>query len=574
VRETLKSLRLALVAIAFAALAAISTTPAAGEPSFGVDPASGPPAGDILEPAPGSPAFGPLLAPVTTIGAGALGLPAASNIDAVSYGDDVFPPGAPWHVAFSVAPGSIGHPGSPPVSPMYPNVFLETVAGDGFVDADIYSSFNMAAPPFGAYAFAAPPAAPCGIHSNIQAADEDGLGLFALGFPNVGLGLVAGVDNVDSLEMLDNSFVDFIPAGGDGAPELPVFFSVDAATAGALGVIPPGGPVTPASILVWVPGGPLIHWAPPAALGLVAGDDIDAVAVGYVSGAPLGLGYAGAPDTILFSLTPGSPSVAGLPTFCFGPGSGTGGDVYGVGVLPGTIPILDAEMMGLSTVRSGGPITDNLDAIDIVLASGVDGDGDLLDDAVDMDDDNEGLGDGADVAAGCSPIIADTDGDGLNDYDEVLAYGTICTLPDTDGDGLMDGPEVNGMASPKAALGTLVSSPLLVDTDGDGCSDGEELGAVEMFGGRRDPMNPYDFYDIDGNGLIDLFIDIFGVAGIFGADADALPPGEPDGYLAGYDRGPPYANNWNLTGPDGLIDLFNDIFGVAFQFGHDCTAPP
>jgi len=168
----------------------------------------------------------------------------------------------------------------------------------------------------------------------------------------------------------------------------------------------------------------------------------------------------------------------------------------------------------------------------------------------------------------------DTDGDGLNDYDEVLVYGTNCALPDTDGDGLTDGDEVNGIASPKAALGTLFSNPLVIDTDGDGCSDGEELGAMEMFGGRRDPMNPYDFYDIDGNGLIDLFIDIFGVAGLFGADADALPPGEPDGYLASHDRGAPYANNWNLTGPDGLIDLFNDIFGVAFQFGHDCTAAP
>jgi hypothetical protein len=28
---------------------------------------------------------------------------------------------------------------------------------------------------------------------------------------------------------------------------------------------------------------------------------------------------------------------------------------------------------------------------------------------------------------------------------------------------------------------------------------------------------------------------------------------------------------WDMRAPDGTIDLFNDIFGVAMQFGHNCA---
>ena len=67
---------------------------------------------------------------------------------------------------------------------------------------------------------------------------------------------------------------------------------------------------------------------------------------------------------------------------------------------------------------------------------------------------------------------------------------------------------------------------------------------------------------VSGGGQVDLFGDIFGVAFKFGTDADDLPPGEPDGYHVLYDVG--------LA--DGTIDLFNDIFGVALRFGEICPA--
>jgi hypothetical protein len=108
--------------------------------------------------------------------------------------------------------------------------------------------------------------------------------------------------------------------------------------------------------------------------------------------------------------------------------------------------------------------------------------------------------------------------------------------------------------------------PLAADSDGDGCTDAQELGTNEELGGRRNPLNPYDFYDTDGNGTVDLFIDIFAVAGAYGALY-----GAPSGYDISLDRGPPYGEDvWDLRGADGLIDLFTDIFGVAFQFGHTC----
>ena len=45
------------------------------------------------------------------------------------------------------------------------------------------------------------------------------------------------------------------------------------------------------------------------------------------------------------------------------------------------------------------------------------------------------------------------------------------------------------------------------------------------------------------------------------------------GYDAQFDRGPwTGSNSWNETqGPDGVIDLPNDILGVIMQFNHRCV---
>lgn len=116
-----------------------------------------------------------------------------------------------------------------------------------------------------------------------------------------------------------------------------------------------------------------------------------------------------------------------------------------------------------------------------------------------------------------------------------------------------------------------------VDTDGDGCSDVAEGGPMVGLGGGRDYLDPWDFSDTNGDKIVDLFADIFGVINLFGADADALVPPmgaglnpEPDGYATRFDRSG--GATIPMVGPPdgGPIDL-TDIFTVANQFGHDCT---
>ena len=102
------------------------------------------------------------------------------------------------------------------------------------------------------------------------------------------------------------------------------------------------------------------------------------------------------------------------------------------------------------------------------------------------------------------------------------------------------------------------------DTDGDGCSDVRENGPDETLGGLRDYQNPWDFYDVNGDSEITLFGDILGVVRHYS------PQGAPP-YDAAYDRGSSSgANPWNMTAPNGVIDLFTDILGVILQHGHDC----
>jgi hypothetical protein len=137
---------------------------------------------------------------------------------------------------------------------------------------------------------------------------------------------------------------------------------------------------------------------------------------------------------------------------------------------------------------------------------------------------------------------------------------------------------IAGTAGPVPAtvpvLAARQSHDKLKDSDEDGCTDWEELSETQGSGGLRDPSNRYDYYDVHpatGNGTIDLFNDIFGVAGKFGSSPAGGAP-----YDKYFDRGAfiPGSNGWNIQGPDGTIDLFNDIFGVAFQFGHTCTGHP
>jgi outer membrane protein OmpA-like peptidoglycan-associated protein len=102
----------------------------------------------------------------------------------------------------------------------------------------------------------------------------------------------------------------------------------------------------------------------------------------------------------------------------------------------------------------------------------------------DDDSDGDGLTNGYERTAGTDPNKADTDNDGLSDYEELARLKTSPVKSDTDGDGLSDGDEVIKNHT----------DPLKSDTDGDGLSDGDEVLKY-----KTDPLKT----DTDGDGLSD-----------------------------------------------------------------------
>ena len=110
----------------------------------------------------------------------------------------------------------------------------------------------------------------------------------------------------------------------------------------------------------------------------------------------------------------------------------------------------------------------------------------------------------------------DTDGDGLNNYEECY-YTTDPVKADMDGDGLGDGQEVN-------RLGT---DPRFTDTDGDAISDKVEVEGF-VYGGQRwylDPNNP----DTNGDGVVDsVDCTTLATGGVPGAECDTDGDGTPN----------------------------------------------
>jgi hypothetical protein len=124
-----------------------------------------------------------------------------------------------------------------------------------------------------------------------------------------------------------------------------------------------------------------------------------------------------------------------------------------------------------------------------------DSDGDGLDDddeilrgtdPADTDTDDDGLSDGFEVLTSFTdPLDADTDNDGLSDGDEENVHNTNPNVADSDGDGLNDGNEVNVQNT----------DPLDADSDDDGINDGPEVNTF-----NTDPNDA----DSDDDGLNDL----------------------------------------------------------------------
>jgi hypothetical protein len=115
---------------------------------------------------------------------------------------------------------------------------------------------------------------------------------------------------------------------------------------------------------------------------------------------------------------------------------------------------------------------------------------------------------------------------------------------------------------------TYASLGIADNFDGDQCTTREELGTVASAGGLRDPFNPYDFFNPNKMGGVDVD-DIFFISApgrIFSSPPAPL-------YTTNADRasvaGRPGPNGWNAGPPNGVIDI-DDIFSASAAFAHNC----
>jgi hypothetical protein len=117
------------------------------------------------------------------------------------------------------------------------------------------------------------------------------------------------------------------------------------------------------------------------------------------------------------------------------------------------------------------------------------------------------------------------------------------------------------------------------DTDEDGCPNTNELQTAigsENSGGRRSPLNRYDYFNPTHDGL-NRVDDVLKVADRFFYDDNDANPGLPP-YTTGYDPDtdrtddPAYGPEqpWRLLGPNGLQRV-DDILHQVKQFFHDCA---
>ena len=109
-----------------------------------------------------------------------------------------------------------------------------------------------------------------------------------------------------------------------------------------------------------------------------------------------------------------------------------------------------------------------------------------LDENAAGDFDHDGLTNAEEWNLRVNPTVADTDGDGVSDGDEVHEHHTDPNQSDSDGDGLSDSWEINYGLDP-------LHDDSQIDTDGDGLTNAEELALGTV------PNNP----DTDGDGVFD-----------------------------------------------------------------------
>jgi subtilisin family serine protease len=112
------------------------------------------------------------------------------------------------------------------------------------------------------------------------------------------------------------------------------------------------------------------------------------------------------------------------------------------------------------------------------------------------------------------------------------------------------------------------------DYDGDGCPNGKEFGANEHAGGRRNPLNPWDYFNPTHDG-VNSVDDILAVVAQYNKNqylpSPPNPPNTPNpAYTQDTDRSYIGPNLWNLGPPDGQQRV-DDILMAVAQYNHNCS---
>ena len=190
---------------------------------------------------------------------------------------------------------------------------------------------------------------------------------------------------------------------------------------------------------------------------------------------------------------------------------------------PDSLAVTDTDSDGLSDIEEARLGTDPLlkdtdedgipdnEEVGVNFDSPLDTDKDDIIDALDSDDDNDGITTKIEEKVGTSPLRADTDDDGLSDAEEI---GKNTDKPlDTDNDGIINALDTDDDDDGIETIteNTIGTNTLLPDSDGDGISDAQEVGELHDkpidsdSDGKIDALDTEDSQslDQDGDGLTD-----------------------------------------------------------------------